>query len=109
MSWGLRAAICSYFFIDIIETASLQCVRGLGDNTTYTISSIIASAGQLMGVVGLVLLCGLGLEGAVWALFIANFAALLYIVFVNHIFRYIKVDAISIDILKKILLFHKKN
>ena len=74
----LRLAIVAYFFGDIMFNTVSQIARGLGRNRIYSISAILLSVVNGIGVVSLVQILQLRLVGVLVSLALANIAAIIY-------------------------------
>ncbi len=74
----LRAAIVAYFFGDLMYNTISQIARGLGNNKIYSISAILLSIVNGIGVVTLVQVLQLKLIGVMISLALAHLAAVVY-------------------------------
>ena len=76
---------------------TMQISRGLGKNISYSISSVIAGAGNIAFNLIFILIFDMRVEGMLLASIISNFFAFIYIFFSCHLFSKIK------------FLYYKKN
>ena len=104
-SVAIRALISVYFFLDTIHLTVGQIARGLGDNKTYSIGSIILTLVYMLAIVGGVYLSKAGLLGVMLALALAQLAGTVYLVKKIKLFSYISLYLISGGQLKQLLAY----
>lgn len=80
----------------------LQISRGLGDNTSYSLGSLITGAGTIILNVLFIVVFKWGAYGMLTATLIANIMCTLFIFFRKRIYRYLKINNFSKIELKKI-------
>ena len=98
-----RFIIVLYFFVDIIYTTISQITRGLGYNKIYSISSIVLSVVNGAGVVALVSIIQLGLNGVLLSLVIANIASIAYLSIRTKLTKYYRVSLFDVKLLKEMV------
>lgn len=91
----LKILICSYYFIDILVVHSLQCARGLGYNSKYSIAAMICSICQLVFVLVFVLFARMSLVGAVAALLLSDLIELCFLLLSTNIVSYLRVSSVD--------------
>jgi len=101
----IRAAICIYYFCDIIALVNKQIVRGLSRNIDYAISSIISGLGQIVFVYALVVGFRQELAGALIAMAIAEFLSMSYLFVRGKILSMISFKEVDKATLKELLLY----
>lgn len=92
---GIRILISIYFFADILYLTIAQVVRGLGQNKVYSVSSIILSCINCLGIVLTVQIIGKGLPGVMVSVCMANMIAVIFLGYHIKISRYIKLSFLS--------------
>lgn len=92
---GTRIIISLYFLMDILFLSTSQIVRGLGQNKTYSIASILISVINVAAIVLTVKYIGTGLFGVVLSTLIANAVGLIYMLRKVHIWEYISLRYFS--------------
>lgn len=80
----------------------LQICRGLGDNSTYSIGSLISGASTILLNVLFLVVFKLGATGMLCATFIANILCVIFVFFKKKIYSYISMYYFSIKNLKKL-------
>lgn len=101
----IRAMITVYFFMDTIHLTVGQVVRGLGNNMSFSIGSIILSFTYMLAVVVGVFLCKGGLMGVIAALALAQLTGTLYLIKKIRLFSYISFKLISGKQIKELLAY----
>lgn len=91
------------FFTDILYLTVSQIARGLSMNKEYSISSIIVSVTNCIGIVLAVQVSGLGLTGVMISLVISNFVGFLMISFKIKITKYFDKSLISLHEIKEMI------
>lgn len=104
-SWFIKLLICLYYLTDVWMNAGLQCTRGLGKNSNYSIASIANAAMQLVLSVLFVLILQAGLLGAVLMLLVAANVSVIYILFGSGLIRYISPKTADISTTKQLLAY----
>lgn len=104
-SFEMRILILLYFLCDMINNTCLQIARGLGDNFSYAIGSIVGSLGKVaLTVVGVSLLDG-GLSAAILALIVTTSLSAVYVTVKSKLHRMIDFHCISGTELKELLSY----
>lgn len=101
----VKALVCAYFMLNIIDEISKQCIRGLGQNLKYSVSAITGAFMQMALAVVLVLFMGLGFTGSLIALAGSELFIVVYLLFGTGLFRYMSLGACRIDLLKGLLTY----
>lgn len=86
----------------IFSSLLLQISRGLGDNTTYSLGSIVSGVGTIVLNVILIAFCGWGAYGMLTATFISNIACALFVFFRKKIYKYLSFKQYSKSHMKKL-------
>ena len=73
------ALVSAYFFLDSLQNALSQITRGLGGNKVFSVSSILVSFLNGLGIVLFIMGMDLGLFGVIMSLVIANLCAVIYL------------------------------
>lgn len=102
---NIKLYICLYFAADILVNSTRQIARGVNRNTDYSISSVIASFGNMILVVIFVRWLGIGLVGAILALLVSSFVSFVSIAFRLKIIQYIDFHCISKKKIKSLLFY----
>lgn len=105
MDVSVRFAVVVYFFLDSVETTTAQVARGLGMNMAYSVSSILISVINGIGIVMALKMNNSGLLGVVWSLTIANLLAFIYLAIRTKIWKLINVSMISGSQIKKMIAY----
>lgn len=72
----------------IFSNLFLQVARGVGDNTKFAIASIATGLVTLIGTIGLIVVAGMGAEGMLLSIAIANIVCSIYLFFALKIYKY---------------------
>lgn len=94
-----------YFMLDILYTTVSQIARGLSMNKIYSISSIILSIVDVIGIIVCVQFANQGLTGVIISLILANFVSLIFMSLYIGISKYINVSNISKDTIKEMVAY----
>lgn len=105
LSAAVKAAMALYFFFDSIETTMAQVTRGLGKNKNFSISSVVLSFVNGLGIIFSLKLINAGLFGVIMSLAVANIVALIYLSIITKISKYISLSSISVKQIKKMLSY----
>ena len=105
MDASIRFALAFYFFFDSLETTTAQVSRGLGKNLAYSISAILLSVINCIGIVLALKLNNSGLLGVVWSMVVANVLGLIYLSWVTRIWRLINTSMISGKKIKELISY----
>ncbi len=100
-----RFIIVLYFLADILYNTISQVSRGLGHNKIYSISAIVLSVVNGIGVVLLVQLMSFGLNGVLISLAIANIMAVLFIAYKIRIHEYFDLNRADKGVIKSMLSY----
>ena len=74
-----------------ISSLLLQISRGLGDNTTYSIGSLISGAGTVLFNVLFIAIFRWGAYGMLLATFLANILCAIFVFFRKKIYKYVRI------------------
>lgn len=102
---SLRVVVSLYFLMETLNLSVLQSVRGLGLNKLYSVSAVIVSLVNGVGVIVALLYTDLGLVGIVIAMFIADTVSVLFQFFGAKLYLSFKIKNISMPQIKKMLSF----
>lgn len=92
---NLRLAISLYLLFAELSNSNIQIIRGLTDNKTYAIGSIISSIGQFIFVIVFIMLFKTGLLGSIIAVTFAELITAIYIFIKGKLYKYINLDLVS--------------
>lgn len=84
-----------------ILSIALQIARGLGDNMTYAVGSAIAGILTVLLNIVLVIIWPFGVSGMLYSTAIAQFLAVIYILYKDKVFTYIDSASLSKQLMKK--------
>lgn len=102
---SLRLLIIVYFMSDMLFLSVSQIVRGLGNNKTYSVSSVLLSIINCICIIETVQVAHLGLYGVIASLCCANCIAVVYMVYKSHLISYICINNASFSIIKQMLQY----
>lgn len=105
ISLKLRCLICFYFLVDMFLAVLQQIVRGLSFNKVYSISTILNSICNLLGIIALVQYMGKGLYGILFSMSFAAGISILFLFFKISLWKYIDQSFFSINTLKEMLSY----
>lgn len=100
-----RFLICLYFFSDIVFLTLSQICRGLSYNLYYSVSSICVSATNAIFLLGTLFIVDWGLNGVIFALFLANSFGSCYLIYKCRILNYFDIRVISIKKIKEMISY----
>ncbi len=101
----VKMAIALYFFADILFITTSQIVRGLALNVLYSISAVILSLINCVGIIiALVCLDG-GLFGVILSLGVANLMASIYMVNKAKLLHYIDFRSASWKVIRELVSY----
>lgn len=92
-----------YAISAIYLNASIWIARGLGDNSAYSKGSVIVGAFSLVLSITFIAIYGMGTNGMLLALTIANIAGVIYFFLRLHLGKYIKLKHIDNAVSKPLL------
>lgn len=106
-SWSilLKVPLCLYIFLDVLYSCIGQMARGLSDNIGYAVGSLVLSVVKTILIIILVAMNGRGLNGIILSFVLAYLFADLIIVIRIKLYKYIKISAVSIVEIKKLLKY----
>lgn len=104
-STTVKALVCVYFVLNIVDEISKQCIRGLGQSLKFSVSAIAGALVQMALAVVFVLFMGLGFTGSLMALVGSELIIVLYLLFGTGLFRFMGFGACRIDLLKGLLAY----
>ena len=99
------ALVSAYFFLDSLQNALSQITRGLGGNKVFSVSSILVSFLNGLGIVLFIMGMDLGLFGVIMSLVIANLCAVIYLMVRMKLKDYIRLATLSGTTLKELLAY----
>ncbi|MCR5306762.1 MAG: oligosaccharide flippase family protein [Oscillospiraceae bacterium] len=102
---SIKLLICLYFFADILVNAARQVSRGMSKNLFYSLSAIVSALCKIIFAVVFVWWLKVGLEGAVWALFLASLISLIVLSLLIRLHRYIDLHSISVKQIKELIAY----
>ena len=91
--------------VQVFNTYVMAIARGNGNNTTYSISSIIMSIVNLLVNLVLILLLGFDARSILFASILGNILSFIYVFFKEHVYKYIRFKYYDSNILKKLLKY----
>lgn len=91
--------------VSIFSGALLQLTRGLGDNFAYAFGSFLVALSSILLNVVLVLVMKLGADGLFIAAFASNLIGVIYIVFKEKVYRFVRVRYFEWTLLKNMLAY----
>lgn len=94
-----------YFISDITYITISQVTRGLSFNKEYSISSIIFSIINAIGILLVVKIKNFGLNGVIVSLFVANLVSIVYLSFKIKLLKYVNKKYISKNQTKEMLKY----
>ena len=97
--------ISLYLFFDILFVTIAQISRGLSLNIQYSISSVLVSVTNAIGIVLSLCLFSVGLDGVILSMVLANLLAALYLCFVIRLWNYIDFHLLSGKAIKEMLAY----
>ncbi len=100
-----RLLICGYFFADIIYLMLGQIARGLSYNKIYSTSAIIVSFMNATLIFVTLKIVNYGLNGVLFAYFVAQAVACVYIIYKIKLKPYIKIRDVSKSTLKELISY----
>lgn len=100
-----RMSICLYFFFDIIMHTVQQIVRGLGDNKSYSFSTVCNALINMLLVILFVKYMQFGLLGIVLSLVMSNSISTIFLVVKCSLFKYIRFSTLSRNEIKSMLAY----
>lgn len=101
----LRIMVCLYFLVDMLLVIIQQIVRGMSLNKAYSVSTILNSIINLIGIFVAVQYMGKGLLGVLFSMVVASMAAIGFLFWRISLWLYIDWSCFSFDTLKEILSY----
>lgn len=89
----------------IFSSTFLQISRGLGDNMTYSIGSLVAGAGGVILNVIFIAVLHYGAYGMLIATLISNIACTIFVCICKKVYKYIRIKNVRIIRLKNLLTY----
>lgn len=105
LSDSVRIVVAFYFIADVLYLTVSQIARGLAMNKEYSISSILLSIVNGLGIIITLAIMDKGLFGVVFSLCLANIFSLIYLSFCTHIFDYLHIIMISTNTIKEMIAY----
>jgi len=99
------ALMSTYLFLDIIVVVTRQISRGLGNNKSYSISSLINSFSNLLFVIIFMLLLDLGLFGLLISLSLSLALSILFLLQSVKILKLINIADYDFNYVKKMIKY----
>lgn len=100
-----RTIILLYLFFDILFLIFGQISRGIGDNKSYSIASIINSVMSLITIVSFLIIFKFGLIGALVSLTLSSFFSTLFLFFKINLREYFSIKYYSKNEIKKLIKY----
>ena len=97
--------IIAIIAVNIISGNFMQISRGLGDNLSYSISSVISGAMTVIFNVLFIVVLNFGAKGMLIAMLIANFLCATYLLFKLKLYQYIHFSYFDKKICKKLFKY----
>lgn len=101
----IRALLCIYILLDMLNAVLQQIARGLAQNFAYSIASIVNSLMQMIFIVLLVSKASMGLTGVLTALNIGSMCSVIYLSYACRIHKFISKDCYDSEYLKKMISY----
>ena len=89
----------------MLSNIFLQISRGLGDNLTYSVGSLVSGAGTVILNVLLIAIFKFGAYGMLISNFVANILCAIFIILKLKVYKYIDISTFNKKLLKKILKY----
>ena len=102
---ALRILVILYFFIDTLLITARQIARGLSMNMVYSVSALINSVLEMLGMFLFLYVRGGGLKSAMLVLILSQLASLVYVSFKGGIPRHIRPSSFSMDGVKTLIAY----
>ena len=102
---SIRTCISLWFFADTIQATMGQIIRGLGHNREYSVSAVLLSVVDMIGIVLGVRLAGKGLFGLMTAVIAGNCVCILYRMLRIRVLQYIDFRTVSGKQIKTLLAY----
>ena len=94
---AIRLLVILYFFIDTLLITARQIARGLSMNMVYSVSALIGSVLEMLGMFYMLKVRGGGLHSAVLVLIVSQFIAFVYVVIKGKLSAHIRPSSFSMD------------
>ena len=104
-SVGIKLLIGFYLFLDVLYTCVGSVLRGLGQNFGYAVGAFVLSVVKAALITVFVAVRRQALPGIISALVLAYLAAVLFMIIKNHLYRYVRIKAISLAEIKQLLTY----
>lgn len=101
----VKVLIGIYFLVDIINISTGQIARGLSDNKGYSISAILLSIFNCIGIIILIYLYNTSLYGVLISLIIANSISIVYLLIKLKLLNYINIKLVSKKEIKSMISY----
>lgn len=100
-----KLLIIAFFIIDTFNQLTLQIARGMGQNKSYTINTVINSFTNLILVIPLLIGLNLGLNGLLLSCVIAGMISLVYLLKKIKIHKFFSIKKYKKETLKDLLRY----
>lgn len=84
---------------------ALQIARGFGDNISYVLGSFLSAVSTIVFNIIFVGVLRVGPGGMLTSIFLGNIVCIIVLMFRCHIYRYISLKSVGMDIAKELLLY----
>ena len=91
-----------YVVLHVYTSLLLQFLRGIGENTKYTIASIISALATIVLNVVMLVIFGWGLQGLLISTLGAQIITLVYLIFESKCWEYISLKSIQFKIFRQV-------
>lgn len=95
-----------YVAFNIFSVFCQQTIRGLNYTTLYSTVGVLATIVQILGNIIFIFICKMGAASLLWAHVITFIFVFICILVKCRLFRYFKIEAVKLDILKEHLKFN---
>ena len=102
---AIRLLVILYFFIDTLLITARQIARGLSMNMVYSVSALIGSVLEMLGMFLLLKVRGGGLHSAVLVLIVSQFIAFVYVVIKGRLSAHIRPSSFSMDGVRTLIAY----
>lgn len=91
--------------VNIFSGALLQLCRGMGDNVGYAIASFLTAGSVAVFNILFVLVLRYGAEGMLSAMFLSQCISVLYIIWKERVFQFVRFRYFRYELLKEMLIY----
>ena len=101
----IRLLVILYFFIDTLLITARQIARGLSMNMVYSVSALIGSVLEMLGMFLMLKVRGGGLHSAVLVLIASQFIAFVYVAIKGKLSAHIRPSSFSMDGVRTLIAY----